>query len=83
MDCFEGTCKKIDVMECLKGTCKKVDELAIKFVDSIDTTVQDKIEKNIKAGELIESRLNGLTDKQNELRDEIEKLNIEITLDNL
>ena len=83
MDCFEGTCKKIDVMECLKGTCKKVDELAIKFVDSIDTTVQDKIEKNIKAGELIESRLNGLTDKQNELRDEIDKLNIEITLDNL
>ena len=70
-------------MNCLKGTCKKIDELAIKFVDSIDTTVQDKIEKNIKAGELIESTLKELTNKQNELRDEIDDRDIELTLDNL
>ena len=70
-------------MNCIKDTCKKVDELAIKFVDSIDTTVQDKIEKNIKAGELIESTLEELTNKQNELRDEIDDRDIELTLDNL
>lgn len=83
MDCLRGTCKKIDVMECLKGTCKKIDELAIKFVDSVDTTVQEKIEKNIKDGELIKSTLKELTKKQNELRDEIDNRDIEITLDNL
>ena len=70
-------------MNCIRDTCKKADELAIKFVDSIDTTVQEKIEKNIKAGELIESTLKELTNKQNELRDEIDDRDIELTLDNL
>ena len=31
MDCFEGTCKKIDVMECLKGTCKKSRRIGYKI----------------------------------------------------
>ena len=32
----------------IKSTCKKLDEMAIKFVDSVDCSIQAKIEKNIE-----------------------------------
>ena len=59
-------------LECIKSTCKKLDEMAIKFVDSVDCSIQAKIEKNIEDGKLMKFRFDELKKKQNELRDEID-----------
>ena len=50
-------------LECIKGTCKKLDEMAIKFVDSVDCSIQAKIEKNIGDGKLIKFRFEELKKK--------------------
>lgn len=69
-----------NIIPCVGNMCKKAYKLGIKFVNSVDVSVQKKIEEDITNGILSQQKMIELEKMQNDIRDKIQGHMIELSV---